>query len=91
VAKRTRCLIIAILLTALDAAVVLRCGGSIGTAWSGIIWAGSLMIPLAALCGDLARQCLGPRLPSPIPLDRSSAEGVRTWQSSNSRGSRWRD
>ena len=42
-------LTIALLLTVLDAAVVLRYGGAIWTAWSGVVWIRLRMLLLAAL------------------------------------------
>jgi len=42
-------LTIALLLTILDAVVVLRYGGAIWTAWSGVVWIRLRMLLLAAL------------------------------------------
>jgi len=48
-AKRTRQLTIAVLLTVLEGVVALRHGGVIWTVWSGIIWTRLLMCLLAAI------------------------------------------
>ena len=48
-AERKTYLTIALLLTILEAVVVLRYGGAIWTAWSGIVWIRLRMLLLAAL------------------------------------------
>jgi hypothetical protein len=49
VAERKAYLTVALLLTILDAAVVLRYGGAIWTGWSGVVWIRLRMLVLAAL------------------------------------------
>ena len=48
-AERKAYLTIALLLTILEAVVVLRYGGAIWTAWSGVVWIRLRMLLLAAL------------------------------------------
>ena len=48
-AERKTYLTIALLLTILEAVVVLRYGGAIWTAWSGVVWIRLRMLLLAAL------------------------------------------
>ena len=48
-AERKAYLTIALLLTILDTVVVLRYGGAIWTAWSGVVWIRLRMLLLAAL------------------------------------------
>ena len=48
-AERKAYLTVALLLTILDAAVVLRYGGAIWTGWSGVVWIRLRMLVLAAL------------------------------------------
>ena len=48
-AERKAYLTIALLLTILEAVVVLRYGGAIWTAWSGVVWIRPRMLLLAAL------------------------------------------
>ena len=48
-AERKMYLTIALLLTILDAVVVLRYGGAIWTGWSGVVWIRLRMLLLAAL------------------------------------------
>jgi hypothetical protein len=49
VVERKTYFTIALLLTILDAVVVVRYGGSIWTAWSGVVWIRLRMLLLAAL------------------------------------------
>jgi len=49
VVERKTYFTIALLLTILDAVVVLRYGGAIWTAWSGVVWIRLRMLLLAAL------------------------------------------
>jgi len=49
VAERKAYFTIALLLTILDAVVVLRYGGAVWTAWSGVVWIRLRMLLLAAL------------------------------------------
>jgi hypothetical protein len=49
VAERKAYLTIALLLTVLDAVMVLRYGGAIWTGWSGVVWIRLRMLLLAAL------------------------------------------
>jgi len=49
VAERKAYLTIALLLTILDAVVVLRYGGAIWTEWSGVVWIRLRLLLLAAL------------------------------------------